>query len=190
MHVYPTSARFLLFQCTGPPPCLYCSKKKLECRPQARDLGTEMVFINTRLKPTVNPPNGMSLKGEDIALARFFTVFISRNDFAGTHFDTDGIVCSFQTSSSLYNAAVAIGSLDLRNSSSSLVERRGVTASALQSYQKSVTTLRDDMKCTEIRQSDAALWTTFFLGLFEVCVPMFYPQHQILTPTAYVRCNW
>lgn len=61
---------------------------------------------------------GMPHQGKDAARAQFFTVFLARNEFAGD-LDMDAIVSSFQRSSSLYHATLAIGALDLRNVSSS-----------------------------------------------------------------------
>ncbi|KUJ23650.1 uncharacterized protein LY89DRAFT_728376 [Mollisia scopiformis] len=154
-------------KCVGSRPCFYCNKRKIQCLPQASNNCANLVFVNTR-SDLVADPSPAPGSEEDIALARFFTVFMERNDFAGEHLDTSGIISSFQASPSLYHATLAIGSLDLRTTSSSLKDRRAITASALLSYQTAIKSFKSDMQHSDVRRSHAALWTTFFLGLFEL----------------------
>ncbi|KAE8448722.1 hypothetical protein EG329_008937 [Mollisiaceae sp. DMI_Dod_QoI] len=157
-------------KCVGTPPCTYCNKKKLECVPQAGGRDTGMIFVSgpTIRRKAVGPAHSISIKEPESSLSRFFSVFIVKNDFAGQNLDIDDIASSFQTSSSLYHAAVAIGAMDLRSVSSSLADRRSATIRALESYQTSITTFNSDIQSSDICQSDAAMWTTLFLGLFEL----------------------
>jgi hypothetical protein len=162
--------RFLPLQCNGPVPCLYCRKKKVACLPQVGVRSTDIVFVDTKPVPA---PQDISPGATDIALLQFFTVFLNRNDFAGTHFDTEAIISSFQASQSLYHATLAIGSLDLR-STSSRAERKAITTKALQSYQASISAFKSEIKSSDLRKNNAALWTTFFLGIFEVGNPILF----------------
>lgn len=158
-------------KCAGPSPCLYCKKKKIKCFPQASEPSTNVVFVNTRARPdpgAAQVSRGVRPTGQDAALTQFFTVFITRNDFSGGDLDMNAIVSCFQHSSSLYHAALAIGALDLRSISSSPSDRRVVTAIALISYQISITNFSLEIQSSDIGENDAALWTTFFLGLFEL----------------------
>lgn len=130
-----------------------------------------MVFVNTRsnLNPDIaDPPRGIPCKASDAFLAQFFSVFIAKNDFAGGNLDMDAIVSCFQTSSSLYHCARAIGALDIRNAASSATERREATMDALLSYRNSIANFRSEIQVQTIAENDSALWTSFFLGLFEV----------------------
>lgn len=119
-------------------------------------------------------PQGIPPGATDVALVRFFTVFLDRNDFAGTHFDTEIFISSLQASQSLYHATLAIGSLDFRSNSSSRTEQKAITTKALQSYQTSISAFKSEIKNSDLRKNDAALWTTFFLGIFEVGTPYSY----------------
>lgn len=81
----------------------------------------------------------------------------------------DGIVANFQSSPSLYHAAIAVGAL---NASKEMLapaeERRAATVAALSSYRTSLVEFQEEIRCRDIKKNDAALWTTLFLGLFEV----------------------
>jgi hypothetical protein len=169
-HNSATALDAYSFQCAGPPPCSYCKKKNIKGSPQVNNPTTNVVFVNTRPGPaseTCQLSHGILPNETDAALAQFFIVFIARNDFSGGDLDIDAIVSCFQPSS-LYHAALAIGALDLRNISPSLSNRRVATARALASYQISITSFSSEIQSSNIGQSDEALWTTFFLGLFEV----------------------
>lgn len=99
----------------------------------------------------------------------FFSVFIVRNDFSGGSLDMDGIVANFQSSPSLYHAAIAVGALHTsKETLSSLKERRVATVIALSSYKSSLVSFQEEIQLRDIKKNDAALWTTLFLGLFEV----------------------
>lgn len=102
----------------------------------------------------------------------FFTAFLLRNDFAGVSLDLDTITSQFQSTPSLYHASIAVGALDLGNTFTySTSEKKAARLEALTSYRASVINFQTEIQCTSIKQSDACLWTTFFLGLFEVAGP-------------------
>jgi hypothetical protein len=99
----------------------------------------------------------------------FFTNFLIRNDFAVGSLDLDTIISQFQSIPSLYHASVAVGALDFANAFPSLSkEKRAATLKALDSYRTSVVKFQAEIQCTRIQKSDSCLWTTLFLGLFEV----------------------
>jgi hypothetical protein len=70
----------------------------------------------------------------------------------------------------LYHASVAVGALDLskKHYSCSTAESRDAGVRALTAYRTSVLGFQKDIENNSIQQSDASLWTTFFLGLFEL----------------------
>lgn len=99
----------------------------------------------------------------DQFINHFFTSFIARNGF-GVDIDLTTIISQFQHSSSLYHVSVAVGALDLSMQNPS----KKSTFHALQSYRASVTNFQSELQRPGFLQSDDGLWTTFFLGLFEV----------------------
>ena len=102
----------------------------------------------------------------------FFAAFLLRNDFAGVSLDLDTITSQFQSTPSLYHASIAVGALDISNTFTySTSEKKAARLEALTSYRASVINFQTEIQCTSIKQSDACLWTTFFLGLFEVSGP-------------------
>jgi hypothetical protein len=99
-------------------------------------------------------------------IQHFFSGFLGRNNFAAGTLDLDTIVCQFQSSPSLYHASIAIGALDLSRKSTE--GRKPAILAALNSYRSSIASFQTEIQVREIRRQDAGLWTTLFLGLFEV----------------------
>ncbi len=102
-------------------------------------------------------------------IRHFFSEFIARNDFAVSMLDLDTITSQFQTSPSLYHASIAVGALDLSKKSAS--HGKEATVAALKSYRTSLISFHKEIQRTQIQRNDAGLWTTLFLGLFEVSLP-------------------
>ena len=99
----------------------------------------------------------------------FFTTFLVKNDLAGVKLDLDTIITEFQSTPSFYHAAVAVGAIDLGNPLTSSVSQKGTSRlEALKAYRASIVEFQKEINCTGSRESNACLWTTFFLGLFEV----------------------
>lgn len=111
----------------------------------------------------------VSNKRSNLFIKHFFTAFLVKNEFGGS-LDLDTIIAQFQNSSSLYHATIAVGALDLskKNLLPSPTEARGARLGALTAYRTSIHDFQTDIKNNTIHQSNASLWTTFFLGLFEL----------------------
>jgi hypothetical protein len=168
-------------QCDGGPPCLYCIKKNQECIPQALPLKVGEVFINISAPSTrdnsvaVVPAQPLPLYSkvpQNIStqfVKHFFSVFLATNDFGGAP-DLKTIIAEFQTSSTLYHAIMAVGALDMSNKSlpSSAAKRKAAAVGALKAYSTSVVHFQSEIETKRFQDSDANLWTTLFLGLFEV----------------------
>ena len=173
-------------------PCLYCLKKKEHCVPQAAAPKTGVIFVNTSASPlgarnsrpfaqtistvqkfTSAPSicSNVSQEKSSLFIKHFFSNFLVRNDFGG-NLDLDTIISEFQKSPSLYHASIAVGALDLsyKFALPSMPEKKGAELGALTAYRTSVLDFQKDIGSKRIQQSDASLWTTFFLGLFEVQV--------------------
>jgi hypothetical protein len=96
----------------------------------------------------------------------FFTTFLVRNDFAGVNLDFDTITSQFQSTPSLHHAAIAVGAINL--APSSVIQKSTTRLGALNSYRASISEFQREIQSTKSKGSDECLWTTFFLGLFEV----------------------
>lgn len=178
-----------LLQCEGGSPCLYCTKKKQRCVPQAAAPKTDAIFVNASTAPSVGNNNILAVVQKNLAIENptltlcsgvppdksigfvkhFFCAFLVTNDFGGG-LDLDTIIAEFQNSSSLYHALVAVGALDLSKKLllSSASKVRDARVGALTAYRSSIISFQKDIESEGVRQSDASLWTTFFLGLFEL----------------------
>jgi len=122
-------------------------------------------------RPQVIPTISRSMQENtvDKLTKYFFTEFIVKNDFAGGALDLEAVIHAFQTSSSLFHASVAVAALDRsKNHLLTLAERRTASMTALSSYQSSISNIRVEIQGTKLINNDAPLWTTFFLGIFEV----------------------
>ena len=173
-------------------PCLYCVKKKDQCVPQAAAPRTGVIFVNTSASPSgarnsrpfaqtistvqkfVSAPSicsNVPQEKSSLFIKHFFSNFLVRNDFGG-NLDLDTIIGEFQKSPSLYHASIAVGALDLsyKLALPSTSEKKGAELGALTAYRASVLDFQKDIGSKRIQQSEASLWTTFFLGLFEVQV--------------------
>jgi hypothetical protein len=166
-------------QCEEGPPCLYCIKKKQECIPQALPVKIGDVFINTsapskRSKLQVNPAKAPQLCSNvpmDVStqfMRQFFSSFLATNNF-GEGLSLENIVTQFQVSPSLHQAVVAVGGLDLSKTSPlSATEKRFIAVRALKAYGSAIVHLKTEISNKTFQHSEASLWTTLFLGLFEV----------------------
>ena len=174
-------------------------KKKIACVPPAPAKSTGVVFVKTPdsyLPTSSKPQKGIARQSLVISkaiqrpqassfMAYFFNVFIIRNDFSGGSLDMDAIVANFQSSPSLYHAAVAVGALDAsKKALSPAGERRSATVAALSSYKTSLVAFQQEIQDRDIKKNEAALWTTLFLGLFEVCIASLFDYLKLCTDTS------
>jgi len=175
-------------QCEGGSPCVYCTKKKIECITQDARGSPVPVFVNrtqdtnmsrdssvastSRQTAALEIHENVSLNPTARVIANFFSVYLVRNDFTAGALNLDAIVSQFQKSSSLYHAVAAVGALDLvsttRSKPSPVEEKRAARLEALTSYRNSVTCFRTEIQDPSVKDNNACLWTTLFLGLFEV----------------------
>ncbi|KAF7181001.1 hypothetical protein CNMCM7691_000130 [Aspergillus felis] len=75
----------------------------------------------------------------------------------------------FQRSPSMYHASIALGALDLSRKALLTIplERRDAAVGALTAYHTSIGQLKTEIVSNSVPR-DVSLWTTFFLGLFEL----------------------
>lgn len=101
----------------------------------------------------------------ELFVNHFFTSFISKNEF-GISIDMQTIISQFQSSPSLFQVSAAIGALDLSRKSPS--KHANATFAALKSYRTSILEFQTEIQRNNFLKSDEGLWTSLFLGLFEV----------------------
>jgi hypothetical protein len=99
----------------------------------------------------------------------FFTTFLVNNNFAGASLDLDTIKSQFQSIPSFHYAAIAVGAINLGNLHPfSAVRKETARLEALKAYRVSVVEVQREIQGLASTEDNACLWTTFFLGLFEV----------------------
>ncbi|KAH8801526.1 hypothetical protein F5884DRAFT_806983 [Xylogone sp. PMI_703] len=162
-------------KCDGGRPCVYCLKKGLKCTSQVIQRNNDRIFVHHQeSRPETNATSSAICREvpPDISqqyLAHFFSDFLTTNNFGSELLDLETIG-RFQSSPSLYHALLAIGALDLGHKSSfPLLRKRGIImVQALTAYRTAIAAVKDDMASGQLLKSDASLWTTFFLGIFEL----------------------
>lgn len=90
------------------------------------------------------------------------------NNFTGRPFDGFQDVCSMLDSSpSLYNAAIAVAAMDVGRQT--ILSPKSPEASALKYYRTAISSVQTELVDRDVGANDSILWSTFFLGVFEVC---------------------
>lgn len=89
------------------------------------------------------------------------------NNF-GRSWNFNDIRTRIQKTSSLYHAITAVGALDLSRKPLSYIQTKEATMKAITAYNISITQFQLEIDRKDAHLSDITLWTTLFLGLFEV----------------------
>jgi hypothetical protein len=110
------------------------------------------------------------IEGSAPFIHHFFSDFLVRNNF-GRVLDLDTVISEFQKSSSLHHASVAVGALDLSKRPLSYLKYKDAAVNALVAYNTSIVQFQRDIKGKNALLNSDTLWTTLFLGLFEVSQP-------------------
>jgi hypothetical protein len=174
-------------KCRGGFPCAYCNRVGKTCiAPRTQPHHQELIFVHLGNPSQVCPSKGKPGTTVSVALAvppvisldlhtklskHFFSVFIQANDFTvAKSLNLNLIEHLWQTNSGLREAIVAVAALDAsrRSQTISYGKKGGIATTALKAYRKALLSLQTDLDCQMILSSDACLWSTFFLGIFEV----------------------
>jgi hypothetical protein len=128
-------------------------------------------------EPAATPPNPTpricpKVQEDNLSLFsnNFFSHFLVRNDFGAT-LDLGTIISQFQKSPSLYHASIAVGALDMSRRPLAHIKSKDAALSALTAYHTSITIFQTEIEGKNVCLNDINLWTTLFLGLFEVSEP-------------------
>lgn len=109
---------------------------------------------------------------KDTVYLDYFALFLRRCQFTkGFASATPDLMALVQSHVSLRKVAMAIGALDAsrRSSVRSLHGRNSPQHAALTLYGESIRALRTRLSMTPSLGSEDILWSTFLMGLFEVC---------------------
>jgi len=104
----------------------------------------------------------------------FFSEFLGDHDFFGRDNLGLEIIASLRrNNASLQNATLAVALLHASRKSQSVSSQHQnkICLEALHTYQQSLVCLQQDLDAKLILNDDACLWSTFFLGIFEVRSP-------------------
>lgn len=117
----------------------------------------------------------MSARQIDCYLPYFFTQFLPLNTFTSEKVAiTDDLLAMTHTSAALRDAVTAVAALHVRQQG--LLDVAGTeSVIALKAYMRSVSSVQNKITTGAFMKDQSALWTTFLLGLFEVCTLIMYP---------------
>ncbi|OAA35378.1 C6 finger domain protein [Beauveria brongniartii RCEF 3172] len=172
-------------KCSGTNPCANCSRKDTPCiyaTAASTDMpiiivesGKAVVSLATARRRSVAVP-GASPALDDERYFYYFDVFARRNSFSGKkHSFTDDVkqMGELQTVPYFLNSIRALGAIQASKLAPSCNTRlRSDTCTSYALYAQAVTGLRKSLDRQKQGLSDtnrtALLWTTLFLGMFEV----------------------
>lgn len=173
-----------LLQCDGGLPCAYCARMNTLCVPPTNESKNAVVFVSSTLSREDNKeplatvpaqvtsvPLSLSLNRPIEYISYFFSTFITTNSFTGKGSGDFGHLAStFQTSTALYNAILAIARLHAHRQRCINIyeESESPKSLALSAYSTSVRSFQAEFRGSDPVSNDTSLQITFLLGLFEV----------------------
>ncbi|KAL7944915.1 fungal-specific transcription factor domain-containing protein [Trichoderma barbatum] len=184
-------------KCTGQAPCSNCERRRIACvfastqkdntrvilvdRGKQKTPATFEATTRERRKQTPSTSPGPSVASlsrlfdNKLSFLCYFDVFAARNNFTGKErllVDEVKQLSGLHSSSYLMDAMLSLGAIQaVKLDASDVPPRKECLATALEYYSKSITGLRDTINCAkkgDDRLHDTVLWTTLFLGLFEL----------------------
>lgn len=138
-----------------------------------------MVFITTSAQPSSTHPHtticesaapkisSQIVDDSSLFINHFFTNFLFQNSF-GAPLDFKCIASEFQISPSLYNALIAVGALELSRKPHLYIKSKDAAVKAITAYNSSIAQFQRQITGKGASLKTLNLWTTLFLGLFEV----------------------
>ena len=132
---------------------------------------SEIATLHARLNNFPTPHLTTSLQSDlkDRFVVHLHTHFLAANSFTGRSNDnTPDIQSLIRSSPALLNAVMAVGSLCLRREHKDVYNSK---ITALRLYRVGVSSLQADLQDEMLTDNYSVLWSTFFLGIFEVRLP-------------------
>ena len=154
-------------------PCDRCKRTQQTCIAPTQPATSSFVFVNPRTKPEMRLLSQVSFDKTEREVKYFFSSFLPMNTFShGNLLVQRELQSIMHSSNALRDALCAIASLhrfqQIRCSGSG-VEDRNWHRSAMQLYVGSVRCVQAQITQNKFADDPSTLWTTFLLGLFEVC---------------------
>ncbi|KAL5334409.1 hypothetical protein BJX70DRAFT_378400, partial [Aspergillus crustosus] len=174
-------------KCEGRVPCKQCDQRKLVCESQQQSstvpvfvqdalfrestgaTGSKVAVTATKQYPTPGPTNAIATDQHTFFLGQF-VVFIKKNTLTVSFpLILPDLLALLPTSAVMHHAAAALGALEaaklsLRTQSGQIALR----IAAVKSYRTALSTLQSCLTDANVAERDDILWTTIFLGLFEL----------------------
>lgn len=164
-------------QCTGGFPCHVCIRTGQECiLPRAKE---PTISLERAVGSTSNGRCTHLLAGRrsvvpwsilaDLPsryITHFYSSFLSSNNICGTSDAFRDVHCLLLDSPGLYKTAIAVSALHVQ--AQSLTTSGLAKATAVQFYRAAISSVRNELADPELCTNDSILWSTFFLGYFEV----------------------
>ena len=125
-----------------------------------------------RQRETVGGLQGQITEDRTIRFLDSFSAFIRLNQFTKRFQSLDAdLLPLIQKSTALHQAAVAIGALHASRHSSvrTLGGQKSPSYVAIESYRSSILSLQTRLAEGDAARGEDVIWSTFLLGLFEVC---------------------
>ena len=166
------------FQCEEGFPCKRCLRTGRPCALPKAEKSTitigDTFYSATHVRSRALPLHAATVIMQSIApdptsryLTHFHSSFLRSNVVIGRPWDEFQDVQSLlQDSPGLYSVAIAVGALDSRTRS--CCGHPPHSASALHYYKAAISAVQPELAEPNLRTNETVLWSTFFLGIFEV----------------------
>ena len=176
-------------KCHGGIPCQNCTRTQQPCEAPTKSTGFTLTYVEVtgnmamrmkvcRSTPLTAEPDGLSIpqalaqKTNDNGIPYFFTSFLVMNNFTNRRVPVITELLSMMQDAPALRAAVCAVAACHRSQEGpttlSRVDQKNETMQTLQLYGESVCHVKRLISSNAFMEDEAASWTTFFLGLFEV----------------------
>ncbi|KAF2128047.1 hypothetical protein P153DRAFT_397926 [Dothidotthia symphoricarpi CBS 119687] len=161
-------------RCHGGIPCGNCRQTNRLCGVTTKHTDVSLVFVrqfsNDETKENIIFPLRQSIcpKGTDRYLSYFFTSFLPMNVFTSNAIPMrNDLLALSKSSPALRDAIDAVAAMHVKRQGQSFSTEQNRNVEALQAYARSVRCVQEKLATNTFMDDQAALWITFFLGLFE-----------------------
>jgi hypothetical protein len=177
-------------ECRDGIPCENCKRTGRSCTTSINQVSSLPVFVGWRNdteitskelpslledRAAISVPQSLGLKDYDRTFPYFFTSFLSMNALISDKSTDGGLLALAKSSPALRDAIHAVAALHRKQQDQFAVTEangRCETFKALEAYNRSVHCMQIHITQNSFLRDPSVLWTTFLLGLFEVCIIM------------------
>jgi hypothetical protein len=154
-------------------PCDHCNRTRQTCIAPTRTATSSFVFVDPGVENQIQLPSRVSLRKSEQDITYFFSSFLPMNTFSNGNLQVQSELKSMvHSSTALRDALCAVACLHrfqrARCIKSGIGDLNG-RQSAMQHYVGSVRYVQARIAQNKFIGDPSTLWTTFLLGVFEVC---------------------